>query len=463
MTLPTAISDAATFAAAGAERKAPSAARGSAAQSDRPGGRTGAIQHAAVLAFFSQGISSATNFLRLWIIVRMCGETQQELVGVYALGMTVVLLAMALHERLIEAPYTVFFHRETADGRRRLLGNTVLLSAAVNAVFALGIMACGGAVLWSRPESAMGPMLVAMGLATPMIVVRELARSAAFADFRMTDAIAIDTATLVIQTSLLAWMWITGGASVAGFYGVVAISCAAPIAGWLWLGRGDWTMDVSRIRGDVASLWSFSRWLVAARLMGNASRMIIPWIVFAMLGKIEAGLLATCASLVGLAWLFVRGVNNYFRPYAVKAFADGGPSAVRGAVAKTAAVFTALLLPICLLLGFAGDQLLAIVYGAELSGVGSVVFLLALNTLATSWAIAANNGLVALGRPHDTLWGEGVTLIATLLAAPILISTAGLAGAAVAMLLGNLAGAAATAVLFERGLSRQAAEALSDE
>ncbi|MEM8864841.1 MAG: hypothetical protein AAGF31_04775, partial [Planctomycetota bacterium] len=57
----------------------------------------------ALLAFISQGISSATNFLRLVFIVRVCADSQTDIVGVYALGMTIVMLMMALHERLVEA------------------------------------------------------------------------------------------------------------------------------------------------------------------------------------------------------------------------------------------------------------------------------------------------------------------------------------------------------------------------
>lgn len=403
----------------------------------------------ALLAFASQGVSSATNFLRMLFIVRLCTATQVDL---YALGMTIVLLAVALHERLVESPYTFYANRAGASGGRSLLGNTVLFSVAALSLASAGVLVVGLAVLATGGDPEVALMLVVVALAMPPIVFRELARSAAFTQFRMPTAVAVDTATLVVQATLLAGLWWTDRLTVAWLYAAIALSSAAASAGWLVAWRRDWSIDRRALAEDWRRLWSFSRWLVLARLMGNASRLVIPWIVFAILGDGEAGLMATCASLVGLAWLFVRGVNNFYRPYVMREFAKRGPAAARRAVLACAAMFTAFIAPVCVLLAARGDWLLVTLYGDKLAGAGAVVFVLAVNTLLTSWSIAGVNGLMAIDRTGDTPWCEGLTLVVTLAAVVPMTFGWGLVGAAAAMTLGNVAGAACSAVLFERGI-----------
>jgi O-antigen/teichoic acid export membrane protein len=203
---------------------------------------------------------------------------------------------------------------------------------------------------------------------------------------------------------------------------------------------------------DWRAMWAYSRWLLASRALGQGSRVLMPWLVAWYLGVDGAGVLAACVTLVGLSWIFVRGVNNYFRPVAVWAFQQDGAQALRLAVMRPTLFFTMFLGGLCLVYAFAGDWLYLQVFGEQRPGVWVILSLQGLVTLAISLVAVATNGLAAIDRPRSTLWIEGASMIATIVCALALIPNYALVGASLAMLLGSTASAAVAFWLLRREL-----------
>ncbi len=423
-----------------------------------PGG-DGDLVRRSMLTVACQAVSSAATFLRVVLLARVCTSAE---VGLYAMSFTAVMLMFVTHERLIESSYLVAVHRREAAGRRRLLGSTLVFSlcfAALGAV-AIGVVALGAAAIgefgWLNSGDAMAKALLATALATPPIVVRELARSVAFAHFDVVTATVVDVATFVVQAIMLVAFWQAGVLNVETTYLAIGVSSLAGCLWWAFRWRDRWTLVPAQFADDWREMWSFSRWLLAARVLGQGSRFIMPWIVAAYLGAAGAGVLATCITLVGLSWIFVRGINNYFRPMAVYAFHHGGGPAVRQAVWRTSWIFAGLLGTLCVLYAVAGDWLFELAYGSRPAEVWLVVLLQGVNTLAASLAIAPTNGLAAIDRPQANLWIEGLTFVVTAALAPVLVPVYGLAGASAAMLAGNVLGAGLAFVIFEAELRRLA-------
>ncbi|MCA9241664.1 MAG: polysaccharide biosynthesis C-terminal domain-containing protein, partial [Planctomycetales bacterium] len=317
------------------------------------------------------------------------------------------------------------------------------------------LTALAGGVLYARsPGDSLAVALLAASILSPLYTLHEFARAASFTHFKVRSVLAIDLSTLVLQALLLFAMWAFDAMTITGVYLVIALSCLPPLAVWAWAWREQWSLDNASFRQDCREIWQFSRWLVLARTMGQGSRLIIPWLVYAMLSEAAAGRLAICLSLTGLAWLFVRGLNTFFRPFIVQAFSQGGPAALSRAVLWTSLTQTLLLLPVLLLFVFASDPVMELIYKKSFPAATMLLVLLTLNTLATSWAIATATGLLALDRPSSNLWIEGATLLLTLVLSAPLILVSGLEGAAWAMLAGNVAGAGMAYWMFQRELAR---------
>ncbi len=416
-----------------------------------------------VLTVLCQAVSSATTLLRMVLLMRVVGSEQ---VGLYSMAMTPILLAFAVQERLIESSYLVYAYRRTGVALRSWLGNSIVISLSFCGVATLlTLLWALGCIAWgmSRGEAStqhLGLALLAATLVMAPTTFREFARSVSFAHFDIVSATIIDFTTLLVQVALLGACWWFGVVNVTTCFLALGVSSLIACGWWLVRMRPSFVVERAALAADVREMWNFSKWLVLARTLGQGSRFIMPWIVWCYLGEAAAGVLATCITLVGLSWIFVRGVNNYFRPIAVRAFLSGGAPAVRSAVRHTSWVFLLLCGGLCGLYFVVGDKLFALVYGPGPQEVWLLVLLMGVNTLLTSLAIAATNGLAAIERPQGNTWIEGLTFAVTAATAPWLTLHYGLAGAAWAMLLGNLVGAISAYWLFERELRAARAEDL---
>jgi O-antigen/teichoic acid export membrane protein len=288
-----------------------------------------------VLTIASQAVSSATTFLRMVLLARVCTDAD---VGLYAMAFTAIGMLWVVHERLIESGYLVGVHRRALSERGPWLGSTIvyslwfsLIGAVMIALAGLGAAALGWAG-WIESTDGMAAALLAAALVSPSMVFRELARSISFAHFDVVNAAVVDIVTLLVQAALLGMFWYSGTLNVETAYLSVGISSLIAAAWWVIQWRDRWTIVRSRLGEDWREMWSFSRWLLMARMLGQGSRFIMPWIVAAWMGAAGAGVLAICGTLVGFSFIFVRGVNNYFRPRTVLAFHEGGGPAVRHTV-----------------------------------------------------------------------------------------------------------------------------------
>lgn len=429
--------------------------QGDAAEGGALGLGDGGALRGGALTIASQAVSSATTFFRMVLLARVCSDQD---VGHYAMAFTAIGLLWVVHERLIESSYLVGVHRRGAHAREAWLGSTIVYSLwfSVAGAVAIALAALGAALLgragWIESSPAMAAALLAAAAVSPTMVFRELTRSISFAHFDIVNAAVVDVLTLLVQVALLAAFWQTGTLTVETAYLAVGLSSLAACLWWVYQWRHRWTIRRHNIGADWREMWLFSRWLLAARILGQGSRFIMPWIVAGWMGAAGAGVLAICVTLVGLSFIFVRGVNNYFRPRTVYAFYHGGAAEVRRTVVRTTWIYVALLGAVCGIYAAAGDWLFELAYGRVHPEAWLVTLLLGLGTVATSVAMCATNGLAAIDRPRANVGIEGLTFVATAALALPLVPWFGLAGAAVAMLLGNVVGAVASFYAFEREL-----------
>ena len=404
-----------------------------------------------VLAVLDQAIASSTNFLTLVLIARLC--TDHEL-GIYALGWSAFCFLKTAQDRTLAAPYLILAHRADRDATT-LLGSSLVHQLVFGSLcsVALGLMA--SVFAWIGEPRELAVLLAVMIAAVPMLLLRDHLRAVFCAHFRYHAALAMNVQVCLLQLGGLGILIWCGWLTVSRAFAILGLASLIPATVWLMSRPQPYRFVRSEILGHWRSSWSYARWLFAARTLGIAGYFLIPWIIVWIISEPAAGIYATCANLVGLSMMFVMGINNFLQPRAILAFQRGGARALRRSLAETAGVFAVILSALCVLYYCAGGWLLARIYGAEFGGHGMVVFVLSISVLFASLALAAGNGLAAIGRPEGNLWGESCRFLVSIVLALVLISRWQLVGAGAALIGGDVLGAIVTAATLMRFLKTE--------
>jgi O-antigen/teichoic acid export membrane protein len=366
--------------------------------------------------------------------------TSQAEVGVFALAWTIVLFLGAVQGNLITVPYTIYCHRHQRDTLAEYAGSTLIHQfvtslAAVACFLGLGVLLASG-----LGPAGLQPSIWALVGVIPFLLLREYARRFAFAHLALTTAVVVDIVVAVLQLVSLVVLRQLGLLTAATAYAAIGMACAVACLCWWLIDRQPMQFTSARFAVDWRSNWSFGKWAFLSQLAGLAF-YILPWMLAAVHGEANTGELAACTTLVGLANLFVMGVNNFLMPKTARAFADGGPYALSGVLRKVMPYLCGVLGGLCVLFYFAGGFLAGSLYGREYADTGPLVAMLSLGVFADALGLTASTGLWAMDRPGIGIIGDLVQLFSTLGIAAWLVSPWGPMGIAVAIFLGRMAGA----------------------
>lgn len=401
-----------------------------------------------LLALTDQCLASGTTFLTMAIIARAC--TQAE-VGIYSLCYSIVLFAVVMQERTLSAPYLVFSHQAEGPHAASLLGSTLVHQAVLALLVTVAQLGYFAFLVARDGFSTMAVSVLAIALVTLPLLLREFIRTVSFAHLRISGALLVDGVVAVLQLGGLATLAAIGVLTIPKAFFTMGAACVLASFVWFLARRHPVAVRRDRVGPDWRRHWGYARWLVYGRLLGNGSRLFMPWIVAAMLGLAQAGVFASCVTLAGLAWVFVRGINNLMQPRAVRAYHRQGKQALVRELVRCAMLYLVFLGAMILVFFFAGSWLLALVFGPDFTDGAPALALLGVNVLATGLAMTSSNGLAAIERPKANFTGEAATFLVTVLPAVPLIQAFGITGAAVAM----VAGAAASLVVMTWALSRE--------
>jgi O-antigen/teichoic acid export membrane protein len=399
-----------------------------------------------VASVIDQALVSGTSFGTCVIIGRTC--TREEL-GVYALGLSVVLFIRGVQGELVCSPYMVFGNRRDGQALAAYTGSTlvhylIVTALSTMAFFAAAILSPLG--LTSAPLGATAWVL--MG-AMPFMLLREYIRQVSFCHLRLRAVLAVDSCIAVIQLGalLLLGRWEALSAGVA--YAVMGAACALACLAWFAARVQPLHVVPAQFRADWLHNWGFSKWTLAGLLIGSTTPFLMPWVVAFAHGEAATGMFAACNTLVNCAAMYVTGMTNVLTPRAARAYARGGVTALRQVLKQTAILFAVTLGAFCVLIFLSGDLPTRMIYGSRYTGTGPVLALLAMALFCNSLGITAGNGLWAVGRPAASFPADVCTLAVTLMVLLFAVGPLGIVGAALALLAGAVSGAAVrTATLW---------------
>ena len=402
------------------------------------------ISSKGALAVIDQGVVSVTNFVWIRAIGRSCSVGD---LGDYYLAMTLLFVLVNVQSELITAPYTVYCHRKSGKSLDEYTGSVFLhqVLASLLAVVTFVIF------LAMTPLPAIGTSLTLSALtlvfAGPFWLMRGFLRYMSFARMQCGVAVVMDTMACVLQLGGL-WLLLHYGVfQLHWAFALMGGSSALVVLGWfLW--RPIAFARPESAKEDFRENWGFAKWALLSQMVGCMTPHVFPWLLKSLQGRAAAGLLGAANTICGVAVIFSLGIAHLLTPIASRAFVQEGKAALIKVLVQTGVFLLATVGLFALVATLFGEQVMVFVYDGRFSGVGSTLAILSLAVLANCVSITCGNGLWAIDRPKLNLYGDGVVLLTTLVAAVALVGSHGPLGAAWATLIGNTCGAVTRCGVF---------------
>lgn len=399
------------------------------------------------LALFDQAIVSGTSFLTTVLVGRMCGASG---LGVFSLGLTVVVLLIGVQRSLISTPYTIYGNR--IDGRSRLVyaGSALLHYVFLSALSAACLVLSAVIVSAGFGPAGLAPVLWVLAGITPFLLLREFSRQLSFAHLNVATAVRLDGLVAVLQMAGLVVLSTTGGLTAATAFAVMGLACAVGSLVWFFGARKNFVLERRQVFQQLKQNLLFGRWVCAEQITGLMTFQSIPWMLALMLGTKATGEFAACMAVIQLSSPFRVAVGNILGPKAARAFNKAGGEGVRLVVWKNALVLFVAMTLFCGVVALFGNELVGLIYGSSFGGQQRAIAVLALGVLAGSVGMAACHGLWAVDRPAANVKASLVGLVVAMLVAIPLVQSWGVLGAACGFLAGDVSASLVRFLAFSR-------------
>jgi O-antigen/teichoic acid export membrane protein len=398
------------------------------------------------MALIDQTVVSGTSFLTTILIGRWCGVDE---LGVYSLGLSMLVSWACVQESLISLPYTIYWRRSGQEARAEYAGN-VLIHQGMLSVLAVVVLAVT-AVLLRLAGTVPGLATVTGVLAVmiPFAMLREFGRRFAFAHLHMTKTLLLDLAVAAMQLAGLSWLAFSGVLSAATAFVATGAACALTGMLWLYLARESFVLREGHVRRTMQRSWALGKWLFASQVALFVQAYISYWLLAWTVGTAATGVYAACMTVVLFSNPLILGLSNILAPRAALALAQGGGAKLRRDVLRDTLLLGGAMILFCTVVLFAGEDVMRLLYhGQQYEGHGHTVTVLALAMLASAVGMPAANGLATIERPDAVFRTALFAVVLSVVLMWFMVAEWGLAGAAYGFLAGNLAASVGRWVAF---------------
>jgi O-antigen/teichoic acid export membrane protein len=403
--------------------------------------------HQGIISLADQAVFSVTNFLTGVIIGR--AGSKEEL-GLYMLGLSLILFTTDLQTSLITTPYMVYAPRLKGKAHALYTGSTLIHQL----VFCLIVMLCvlGGvfAINYGIGSRALGPVLRALVFVIALIMLREHARRVSFARLKLKTAFIFDTCIAVGQISGLVGLAHLGLLTASRAFWVIGAVCGIAVLGWLWSDRGFYDPRIGESLADLRKNWIFGKWVFASGLIWAVSMNLYPWLLATFHGVASAGVWAACLGVVSVGGPVMVGIQNLAGPKIAHVYVAEGHTALRRLVLKITAIVATPISLLCLVTFIWGGRLVVLMYGHQYAGHRLIVSVLALNLLVSAVAFPFSRALFAVDRADLDFFVNFTALFIMLTFGLWLVRAFGPLGAAWGLLGANFTTSVVRAAAFLR-------------
>jgi O-antigen/teichoic acid export membrane protein len=401
------------------------------------------------LSLLDQALISATNMFTSVMIGRTCPKAQ---LGLYASGVSLVLLVTAIQSALIAVPYTISSPQISKEEHALYKGSTILQQISLVSVGMLVFLGVG-IFGFGHQNGGLRAILFALSIVSGMVCFRDFARRVSYAELHFGFALWIDGALALVQLTvvgLLAWKHqLTAGRALfaVGF----ASTCASVM--WIAVNRQSISFSVTHALSGFRVNWALGRWLFASSLLWSLCIDQYPWLITALRAPSEAAIWASSYGVMAFMNPVVLALNNDTAPRVAHDYALNGLGGLSASVIRSAVVAALITLPILATLLLFGSQLVRLMYGSKFSGTGPIVGLLAVGLWFYAISLSFPYGMLTLKRAGMD-FAINVACIASFLGFGVwLVWRQGVFGAACSFLVVQTVALVLRIVGFRRALS----------
>ncbi len=390
------------------------------------------LTHQGLLTLFDQACVSLTNFSTGILIARYCDK---EELGLYMLGYSVVLFAVAFQQMLISSPYILIRPRLSAEEAASYTGGAYLQQFALGSALAVALLVA--TLGFHIAHSRLSLVMFALSFSAPLLLFKEMFRRVCFAELAVWKALIVDFAIGVIQVAILWALARDRHLSAPTGIFAVGVACSVLVVSWWLAAHGRIPFRIEAARYALSKNWALGRWILGSQLLWAFSLYSYPWLISKMHGVAAAGVWAACFGINALGNPLLLGLQSYIEPRVSHAFALGGIAAMRRLVLNATAVLTGAMMLFAMVIFFGGNWMAVHLYGPQYAGNGLIIFILTLSFAAGAAGFAFSAGFFAAGRGNLDLrisWVYPATLIACGLP---LVWSFGLIGGAASLLIAH--------------------------
>jgi O-antigen/teichoic acid export membrane protein len=382
------------------------------------------------LSLVDQAVVSLTSMGTSVIVGRTCAKEQ---LGLYASGLSLILLVTAIQAALITVPYTISNPRIPKAEHPLYKGSTILQQICLVSVGTLIFLLLS--VFGSFHQSSdLRPIFLTLAIVSGVVCFRDFVRRISYAELKFGFALLTDCVLAVLQlavVSLLAW-----GHRLSGRRALLAMGFASSFGGAMWLVVNWKTITFSlshAVRGFKVN-WSLGRWLFSSSVLWSLSVDQYPWVITALRAPSDAAIWASCFGVMAFLNPIVLAINNDVAPRVSHDYAEHGLAGLSRSVFRSAAIAAILTSPVLATLLVFGSQLVKLMYGAKYANNGAIVSVLSVGVWFYAISLAFPYGMLTLKRPAVD-FAINVACFASFLAVGIwLIRAHGVLGAACSFL-----------------------------
>jgi O-antigen/teichoic acid export membrane protein len=398
-----------------------------------------------MMALADQAVVSGTGVSTTFLIARWSDSSQ---LGIYALGLSLLLSLVGFQESLILQPYLIQRHDpEGSPAERAGASLTLSILFSAGSILVLTVAALGFLEWRADPEVVV--MTWAIAGIVPFALNRDFARRYAFAHVDTRRVLLLDLAAAIIQLSALGWLGASGRMSALSACAALGGACAFPTAIWFYYARSEFTVRVEHVRMALKQTWALGKWLLVGRIGVQVRGYITYWVAMTVAGASVTGVYAACMSIVGFANPLMIGLANVLMPKSVLAWRHGGGPGLWYESIRHTVLIAALMTAFSLAVLVGGEHAMRFLYhGKEFEGHGQTLTVLALAVSSGTLGQAASIGLATMERPRAIVMITTVETVLTVALVWVLMTEWGLLGAAYGMLVGSVVGAVARWVAF---------------
>ena len=383
-----------------------------------------------------QGVVSSGNFLLNVLLARTLSE---EDYGKFALFLGAIFILRAIDYSLISYPLSLRLCVARDDERARLLGNTILLAAALALVLVAAM--------------ALGTMLLADNILLPACLcflcwqAQETSRRCLLADFRYREAVAGDGIAFVGQALLIALVARLDGIALP--VALYTMSATFAIGALVHASKLRFAPpDLTETRLLAREYFSVGKWSIVNYELVLVRGQLFPWMLAATAGTAATASLQAALNIANMMNPILFGIGNAIPQVAAHAHkTDGVIGAWRAAYGYVLFGLGPILL-ICAAAVLMPQLLLRMVYGPLSPYLTAALGLQLLAVAGVVDYIAEMISKTLLGVQAGRL-ASVVNVVAVGVAAMLafaLIRTQGVLGACLALLIANLVRATGAAI-----------------